>query len=244
MEQADDTRTIRILAKGLVRGSKSKESFRTTSKTYTRKGRPNYIKYESNSNWTRTYTYNASYKGTIMTPENFAYWLKGYFEISGSNVLTEVQVQEIKNHLDLVFKKVTPITVVETTDYGQYGFIPIDDHLCGKFSFGGDGKNCDYCDERNRKTEEYNKKMKESSPKITIDGQEITATVSNKTTQINLVGNSVDDNSGNKTAENAAKVLRVYKGLKTDPSCNNLVPPSNVPMDHPLVVYPKPPMSC
>lgn len=43
-----------------------------------------------------------------MSPENFCYFLQGYFEISKSNTLTELQVQEIKNHLDLVFKKVTP----------------------------------------------------------------------------------------------------------------------------------------
>lgn len=39
-----------------------------------------------------------------MTPENFAYWLQGYFEISGNPNLTASQVQEIKNHLQLVFK--------------------------------------------------------------------------------------------------------------------------------------------
>lgn len=43
-----------------------------------------------------------------MTPENFAYWLQGFFEISGAKTLDERQVQEIKNHLDLVFTKVTP----------------------------------------------------------------------------------------------------------------------------------------
>jgi len=41
-----------------------------------------------------------------MTTENFAYWLKGYFELSGSNSLTDLQVEEIKNHLDSVFGKV------------------------------------------------------------------------------------------------------------------------------------------
>lgn len=43
-----------------------------------------------------------------MTTENFTYWLKGFFEISDSNNLTEKQVQIIKDHLDLVFNKVTP----------------------------------------------------------------------------------------------------------------------------------------
>jgi acyl-CoA-binding protein len=43
-----------------------------------------------------------------MTTEQFAYWMKGFFEISDSKKLTEKQVQIIKDHLDLVFTKVTP----------------------------------------------------------------------------------------------------------------------------------------
>jgi hypothetical protein len=43
-----------------------------------------------------------------MTPENFTYWLQGYFEISGEKTLDAREVQIIKDHLDLVFKKVTP----------------------------------------------------------------------------------------------------------------------------------------
>lgn len=43
-----------------------------------------------------------------MSPENFAYWLQGYFEISKSEELTKEQVQEIKDHLKLVFLKLTP----------------------------------------------------------------------------------------------------------------------------------------
>lgn len=38
-----------------------------------------------------------------MTPENFCYWLQGYFEVSDSRVLTEKQVEIVKNHLNLVF---------------------------------------------------------------------------------------------------------------------------------------------
>ena len=45
-----------------------------------------------------------------MTPENFCYWLQGYIELtSGEGDLTEQQVQMIKDHLKLVFKKETPI---------------------------------------------------------------------------------------------------------------------------------------
>lgn len=43
-----------------------------------------------------------------MDAQNFTYWLKGFFEIGGSNSLTEAQVQIVKDHLDLVFNKVTP----------------------------------------------------------------------------------------------------------------------------------------
>ena len=43
-----------------------------------------------------------------MTPENFTYWIQGFFEISDAKKLDETQVQIIKDHLDLVFNKVTP----------------------------------------------------------------------------------------------------------------------------------------
>ena len=53
-----------------------------------------------------------------MTPENFAYWLHGFFEIGNTETLTKKQIQTIKEHLDLLFdnvpkkngfKKVTPV---------------------------------------------------------------------------------------------------------------------------------------
>lgn len=43
-----------------------------------------------------------------MSPDQFTYWLQGYFEIQNPKELNETQVQIIKDHLDLVFKKVTP----------------------------------------------------------------------------------------------------------------------------------------
>lgn len=43
-----------------------------------------------------------------MTSENFTYWLQGFFEISDSSKLDEKQVQIIKDHLALVFNKITP----------------------------------------------------------------------------------------------------------------------------------------
>ena len=39
-----------------------------------------------------------------MEAKSFVYWLQGYFEISGSNILDVGQVEIIKNHLNLVFK--------------------------------------------------------------------------------------------------------------------------------------------
>jgi hypothetical protein len=43
-----------------------------------------------------------------MTPEQFAYWLKGFFEISEYETLSTKQIKIIKDHLDLVFNKQTP----------------------------------------------------------------------------------------------------------------------------------------
>lgn len=44
-----------------------------------------------------------------MTTEQFAYWLKGFFEIENpQGPLDERKVKIIKDHLDLVFNKTTP----------------------------------------------------------------------------------------------------------------------------------------
>lgn len=43
-----------------------------------------------------------------MSPENFTYWLRGYFELTNSNCLMPEQIKIINDHLDLVFTKVTP----------------------------------------------------------------------------------------------------------------------------------------
>lgn len=44
-----------------------------------------------------------------MEAKDFVYWLQGYFEIEDPKTLSEKQVQIIKDHLDLVFMKVTPL---------------------------------------------------------------------------------------------------------------------------------------
>lgn len=45
-----------------------------------------------------------------MNAESFAYWLQGFIELNGS-APTANQWQSIKEHLQLVFKKVTPPAV-------------------------------------------------------------------------------------------------------------------------------------
>jgi len=57
-----------------------------------------------------------------MTPENFVYWLQGYFEINDAagasttsvtpgtlKYLNEKQIQVIRDHLKLVLEKKTPV---------------------------------------------------------------------------------------------------------------------------------------
>ena len=49
-----------------------------------------------------------------MTPENFVYWLQGYFELNDTagsgtlRLLREEQLKVIKDHLKLVLEKKTP----------------------------------------------------------------------------------------------------------------------------------------
>jgi hypothetical protein len=38
-----------------------------------------------------------------MTPENFCYWLQGYFELAKTSSFNEEQTLLIKQHLDMVF---------------------------------------------------------------------------------------------------------------------------------------------
>lgn len=53
-----------------------------------------------------------------MNTQEFCYWLQGFFEISGTNNLSKKEVAIIKEHLDLVFNKVTknPATKLNSLD--------------------------------------------------------------------------------------------------------------------------------
>ncbi len=43
-----------------------------------------------------------------MNAQDFTYWLQGFFEMTPKNELSEEQVKMIREHLALVFNKVTP----------------------------------------------------------------------------------------------------------------------------------------
>lgn len=47
-----------------------------------------------------------------MTPENFCYWLQGYFELNGNHPISLAQSVIINEHLNLVFKKNTNTALV------------------------------------------------------------------------------------------------------------------------------------
>jgi hypothetical protein len=62
-----------------------------------------------------------------MTPENFCYWLQGLFEVGNPTELSKEQLDVVKEHLQLVFKKVThhklgeaPNKVVDRKEIDDY----------------------------------------------------------------------------------------------------------------------------
>lgn len=61
-----------------------------------------------------------------MTPENFCYWLQGVMEVVDPQELNREQVEIIKEHLQLVFKKETKLKLTEgKIDFNDYtGFSP------------------------------------------------------------------------------------------------------------------------
>lgn len=46
-----------------------------------------------------------------MTPEQFAFWLQGYVELTGGSIPTQEQWDSIVEHLGLLFNKVTKLVV-------------------------------------------------------------------------------------------------------------------------------------
>lgn len=66
----------------------------------------------------------------LMDSSAFCYWLQGYFELGGEN-LSPQQVQIIKDHLALVFNKVTPSYYLATENVSQpQRFMP--DLICSE----------------------------------------------------------------------------------------------------------------
>lgn len=64
-----------------------------------------------------------------MTPQEFCYWLQGYFELSraipNDGKLYESQIKMIHEHLQLVFKKITDKNTAQIVIQGK----PKDDFL-------------------------------------------------------------------------------------------------------------------
>ena len=61
-----------------------------------------------------------------MTPEQFIYWLQGMLETKDTNKLTEKQVQQIRDHLGIVFTKRTPDITVTTPQKINVPYKPTD----------------------------------------------------------------------------------------------------------------------
>lgn len=56
-----------------------------------------------------------------MTPENFCYWLQGFFELTGQDKgLSPRQYDVIESHLNLVFDKITPKYDLNTPHTGDW----------------------------------------------------------------------------------------------------------------------------
>ncbi len=51
-----------------------------------------------------------------MTSENFVYWLQGFLEIGNPETISKEQIQEIKNHIALVLRKITVTAQIKPQD--------------------------------------------------------------------------------------------------------------------------------
>lgn len=60
-----------------------------------------------------------------MTAQEFAYWLQGYAELSGDVPPTTSQWLTIKDHLNLVFEKVTPARPIIRTRLPEFEPYPL-----------------------------------------------------------------------------------------------------------------------
>ena len=60
-----------------------------------------------------------------MNAQDFAYWLNGFAELNGDTPPTEAQWKAIKEHLALVFRKVTPAINLNPSIFPP-GTIPLD----------------------------------------------------------------------------------------------------------------------
>lgn len=62
-----------------------------------------------------------------MNAQDFAYWLKGFVEMNPNAMVTGTQWQIVKDHLELVFKKETPIrglsNLIHQHDGSQVGIL-------------------------------------------------------------------------------------------------------------------------
>lgn len=57
-----------------------------------------------------------------LTPEQFCYWLKGFVEMNPEAMITHTQWLILKDHLNLVFKKETPLR--QFPNFATPGTIP------------------------------------------------------------------------------------------------------------------------
>lgn len=60
-----------------------------------------------------------------MTERDFTYWLQGFMELANPKTITVKQTTIIKNHLNLVFNKLTPKVVDEVfcSNRGNFNFM-------------------------------------------------------------------------------------------------------------------------
>ena len=64
-----------------------------------------------------------------MNSESFTYWLQGFVELQDSDTISEKQWLIIKDHLKLVFDKVTPVRTSDRNEYKNPNYQEILDAL-------------------------------------------------------------------------------------------------------------------